>query len=87
VWTKVHDDVSPRLGEIYVIGVDPAFQGRGLGRTLTLLGLEWMHRERGIDHGMLYVDAANGPAVAMYSRLGFTVDHTDRSFAGEIATN
>ena len=84
VWTKVHDEESPPSGEIYVIGVDPAFQGRGLGRTLTVIGLDWMHRSRGIDHGMLYVDAANAPAVAMYTRLGFTVDHTDRSFAGAV---
>jgi mycothiol synthase len=84
VWTKVHDDVSPRVGEIYVIGVDPAFQGRGLGRALTLIGLDWLHRERDIEHGMLYVDSANTPAVEMYSHLGFTVDHIDRSFVGEI---
>jgi mycothiol synthase len=83
VWTKVHD-LEPRVGEIYVIGVDPRFQGRGLGRTLTLLGLDWLHRERNIDHGMLYVDAANAPAVAMYNRLGFETDHVDRSFAGEV---
>jgi mycothiol synthase len=84
VWTKVHDELAPRVGEIYVIGVDPRFQGRGLGRTLTLLGLDWLHRERAVDHGMLYVDATNAAAVAMYNRLGFTVDHTDRSFAGEL---
>jgi mycothiol synthase len=80
----VHDDVSPHVGEIYVIGVDPRFQGRGLGRSLTLLGLDWLHRERGIDHGMLYVDGANAPAIAMYRRLGFETDHIDRSFAGAV---
>ena len=35
-WTKVH---SEDLGEVYVVGVDPAAQGRGLGATLTLVGL------------------------------------------------
>jgi len=35
-WTKVH---SGDLGEVYVVGVDPAAQGRGLGATLTLVGL------------------------------------------------
>ena len=84
VWTKVHADASPRLGEIYVIGVDPGFQGRGLGRTLTLVGLDWLHRERGIHQGMLFVDATNAPAMAMYTRLGFAVDHTDRAFVGEV---
>jgi mycothiol synthase len=84
VWTKVHSDVEPALGEIYVIGVDPKFQGRKLGRALTVLGLDWLHRERGIDHGMLYVDATNAPALAMYSNLGFTVAHRDRAYLGEV---
>lgn len=82
VWTKVHRDATPPLGEIYVIGVDPAFQGRGLGRDLTLLGLDWLHRERNIHHGMLYVDSENAPAIAMYEKLGFAVHHTDRAFVG-----
>lgn len=81
VWTKRHDG-SPPVGEIYVIGVDPRFQGRGLGKAMTLIGLDWMHRERGITHGMLYVDAMNAPAIAMYTKLGFATDHTDRSFVG-----
>jgi mycothiol synthase len=84
VWTRVHAELAPALGEIYVIGVDPRFQGRGLGRTLTLVGLDWLHRERGIDHGMLYVDSDNTPAIAMYTSLGFTTDHTDRAYVGEV---
>ena len=36
-WTKVHNE--PGLGEVYVVGVDPAAQGRGIGATLTLVGL------------------------------------------------
>jgi mycothiol synthase len=84
VWTKVHDDESPRLGEIYVIAVDPDFGGRRLGRALTLAGLDWMNRSRGIEHGMLYVDAANEPAVRLYTSIGFTVDHIDRAYAGTV---
>lgn len=82
-WTKVHDDHEPRLGEIYVIAVDPDFQGLGLGRALVLAGLESL-ASRGIRVGMLYVDAANRPAVSLYEALGFEVDHVDRAYVAEV---
>ena len=67
-WTKVHD---PTLGEVYVVGVDPAEQGSGLGRALTLAGLRHL-RDRGVAEAMLYVDEDNVPAIRMYEALGFT---------------
>jgi mycothiol synthase len=77
-WTKIHE--SPiRTGEIYVIGVDPDFQGLGLGRELTLAGLDHMV-DLGVGHAMLYVDGANDAARALYLRLGFSVARTDRAF-------
>jgi mycothiol synthase len=76
-WTKVHGGDDPQahghdpIGEVYVVGVDPAAQGSGLGRALTLAGL---HRLRGLGlaQAMLYVEADNAPALAVYGRLGFT---------------
>src|SRR5689334_23106518 len=66
-WTKQH---SPELGEVYVVGIDPAAQGRGLGKALVLAGLEHLAR-LGVREVLLYVEADNEPAVRLYSGLGF----------------
>jgi len=78
-WTKVHGGEVPPLGEIYVIAVDPDFVGRGLGRALTLAGLQHL-AGRGLTVGMLYVEADNAPALGLYESLGFTVHHTTTAF-------
>jgi mycothiol synthase len=83
-WTKVHREMTPPVGEIYVIGVDPDLQGRGLGRELTLAGLDWMVAQR-LSSAMLYVDAGNTAAVRLYERLGFAITRTRFAFAGTLA--
>jgi mycothiol synthase len=75
-WTKVHT-VPERLGEIYVIGVDPDAQGTGLGRALVLAGLDHLARVRECPYGVLYVAADNTAAVALYESIGFEIVRTD----------
>lgn len=80
-WTKVHT-APERLGEVYVVGVDPAQQGRKLGAALTLAGLRHL-RDRGLSDVLLYVEADNAPAVRVYRNLGFEHYHTDAAFRRE----
>ncbi|HEX3090444.1 MAG TPA: mycothiol synthase, partial [Ilumatobacteraceae bacterium] len=81
-WTKVHADVEPPMGEIYVIAVDPEFHGLGLGKALTVAGLENI-AARGLTVGMLHVDAANTAAMGLYTSLGFTVHHEDHAYVAD----
>ena len=83
-WTKVHHAGGSSLGEIYVIAVDPDFSGHGLGRELTLAGLDYLSA-RALPEAMLYVDATNVPALKLYVELGFTVNHIDRAYTGDVA--
>jgi mycothiol synthase len=64
---------------VYVVGIDPDAQGRGLGRSLTLAGLHYL-RQRGLDDVMLYADEDNTAAIAMYRKLGFTSWRTDAMY-------
>jgi mycothiol synthase len=82
-WTKVHATADPPLGEIYVISVDPAFHQRGLGRALAVAGFTWL-ASTGIGTGMLYVDADNQAAMALYAGIGMTVHHRDRAYEVDV---
>ncbi|MBF6449750.1 mycothiol synthase [Nocardia elegans] len=80
-WTKVHepDETSDAVGEVYVVAIDPAAQGRGLGRVLTLAGLHYL-RDRGLGAVILYTEADNTAAVHTYTRLGFETAHIDAAY-------
>jgi mycothiol synthase len=83
-WTKVHAagtgeaDATAPVGEVYVLGVDPAAQGRRLGGALTLAGLAHL-RDRGLRTVVLYVEADNTAAVRVYRGLGF------ERFSGDVS--
>jgi mycothiol synthase len=75
-WTKWHGHESDEVpahepvGEVYVLAVDPAAQGLGLGRALLAAGLRHLY-DRGCREAVLYVDCASTGAVALYESEGF----------------
>jgi mycothiol synthase len=82
-WTKVHPD-RPGLGEVYVLGVDPSAQRRGLGQTLTAIGIQYLARRLSGSAEptvMLYVESDNTAAVRTYERLGFAIYSVDTAYA------
>ncbi len=78
-WTKIHAEETPPLGEIYAIATDPDFAGKGIGRGLTLAGLEHLHSS-GLKIAVLYVESDNHAANALYAKLGFSNHHTNRAY-------
>jgi len=93
-WTKIHgqdhdhDEYDGHthhshghepIGEIYVLGVDPAYQGKGIGKLLTLWGLNYLRRA-GLDSAMLYVDSNNKSAINLYTSLGFNFWGVDKLY-------
>jgi mycothiol synthase len=86
-WTKIHRLASgeevhdQKLGEVYVVAVDPTTQGRGIGALLTLVGLRHLAARLGAEATvMLYVEANNSAAVRTYRKLGFEVFSTDVAY-------
>ena len=69
------------MGEIYMVAVDPDFQGQGIGRALTEFALEWM-REAGMAIAMVETggDPGHAPARRTYEKAGFTLWPVARYF-------
>lgn len=65
-WVKRHRDEA---GEVYVLAVDPAYAGRGLGAAVLHAGLDLLNGA--VTH--LYVEAGNAKARRLYESAGFTI--------------
>lgn len=69
MWVKREGEST--TAEIYVLGVSPNAQGRGLGKFLTEYAMAHM-ATRGVTEMDLYVEGDNHPALATYEAYGFT---------------
>jgi GNAT superfamily N-acetyltransferase len=61
-----------RAARLRFVIVDPAWQGRGIGRALLRAALAWC-RERGVDACFLWTVEGLPASRAMYERAGFRV--------------
>jgi mycothiol synthase len=87
-WTKIHGghshshssgdnhhDHAP-IGEIYVTAVSDKYDGKGIGKALTITGLNYL-KYQGLNSAMLYVDEDNKAAFNLYKSLGFVESGKD----------
>lgn len=65
-------DSESSMGEIYMIAVDPDFQGHGIGSALMEFALGWM-KDAGMSIAMVETgdDPGHAPARRTYEKLGF----------------
>ncbi len=77
-WMKRRGD---DVGEVYNLAVDPAVQGRGLGPLMLDVGLRHLV-DIGCREVVLWVDATNARALALYRSRGFEHRWDDVSLAG-----
>ncbi len=65
-------DSESNMGEIYMIAVDPDFQGCGIGSALMEFSLNWM-TDAGISIAMVDTggDPGHAPARHLYEKAGF----------------
>ena len=66
----IDDAVDGEKAYVQMIGVDPAYRNRGLGRIVLVAGIEYL-MERGMKKIELMVDSSNLVAERLYQSLGF----------------
>jgi mycothiol synthase len=78
-WTLTSPGASAaagaNVGRIYMLGVDPDYRGRGIGKRALLAGLAHL-KSKGIQVVELTVDSENTAACALYKSGGFRISST-----------
>ena len=79
VAVKLHSESS--MGEIYIVAVDPDFQGHGIGSALTEFALTWI-KDAGMSVAMVETggDPGHAPARHTYEKVGFELFPIARYF-------
>ncbi len=66
-WTEINPQGQ---GRIYMLGADPDYRGRGIGRKTLLAGLAYL-KNKGVSNVWLIIDSENKTACSLYESVGF----------------
>ncbi len=71
-WTKMDCPPGHRRsqGQIFMLGVDPSYRGRKIGKALLLTGLYYL-KSQGLNLAQITVDSENKVARSLYRSAGF----------------
>ena len=71
-WTGItgEEGDAEKTGRIFMMGVDPEYRGKGIGRRVLLVGLAHL-KSKDLQYVELTVDSENSVACALYRSLGF----------------
>lgn len=70
-YISCHLETTGRTGQIGLVGVDPGFRGKGIGKTLVLAAMNW-YRARGAEKVTVVTQGRNCGAQRLYQRCGFS---------------
>lgn len=68
-------------GWVLSVGVDPSYQGRGIGNVLTVDLLKSFERQ-GAQEAFLHVSPSNAAAITLYKKLGFEEVRMEEDYFG-----
>ena len=73
-WTRLTYEAATgeRKGQIFMLGVDPDYRGKGVGKGILLAGLSYL-KSKGLQIAELTVDSRNKAACSLYWSVGFEV--------------
>jgi mycothiol synthase len=78
-WTAINLGQNAAMGtnkgHIYMLGVDPDYRGKGIGKRALLAGLAHL-RSKGMEVAELTVDSENVAGCALYESVGFKISAT-----------
>ncbi len=71
-------------GEIHMLGVDPDFRKRGIGRSILLAGLSHL-KSKGVEIVRLTADGEYPAALSLYESVGFKASSRTEWFEKKLA--